>query len=160
MKMMQILDSLNQKNKLNTYFSNWFLNEKERFELYEVSSDYYESKNLIHNPKYKQIFRSLRKHLFEWMDNSDFGNISESNMLEHMFTESISIPKLNDPNLIQSDIGYLIESNNLNTSVGWRNKNETTWNIYQKNEIIQPSNDFEILLFRPGYETLVKAVKK
>ena len=128
--------------------------------MYEVSSDYYESKNLIRNPKYKQIFRRLRKHLFEWMDSSDFGNISESNMLEHMFTESISIPKLNAPNLIQSDIGYLIESNNLNTSIGWRNKNENTWNIYQKNEIIQPNNDFEILLFRPGYETFIKAVKK
>ena len=160
MKMIQILDSLNQKNELNTYFSNWFLDEKERFELYEVSSDYYESKNLIRNPKYKQIFIRLRKHLFEWMDSSDFGNISESNMLEHMFTESISIPKLNAPNLIESDAGYLIESNNLNTSVGWRNKNETTWNVYQKNEIIQPSNDFEILLFRPGHETFIKAVKK
>ena len=40
MKMMQILDSLNQKNELNTYFSNWFSNEKDRIELYEVSSDY------------------------------------------------------------------------------------------------------------------------
>ena len=160
MKMMQILDSLNQKNELNTYFSNWFLKEKERFELYEVSSDYYESKNLIHNPKYKQIYRRLGKHLFEWMDNSDFGNVSESNMLEHMFTESISIPKLNTPNLIESDAGYLINSNNLYTSVGWRNKNETIWNVYLKNEIIQPNRDFEILLFRPGYETLIKAVKK
>ena len=94
------------------------------------------------------------------MNSSDFGNISESNMLEHMFTESISIPKLNAPNLIESDAGYLIESNNLNTSVGWRNKYETTWNVYQKNEIIQPSNDFEILLFRPGHETFIKAVKK
>ena len=103
---------------------------------------------------------TLKKHLFEWMDNSDFGNISESNMLEYMFTESISIPKLNTPNLIESDAGYLIESNNLNTSVGWRNKNETSWNVYQKNEIIQPNNDFEILLFRPGHETLIKAVKK
>ena len=160
MKMMQILDSLNQKNELNTYFSNWFSNEKDRFELYEVSSDYYESKNLIHNPKYNKIYRSLRKHLFEWMDNSDFGNISESNMIEYMFTESISIPKLNAPKLIESDVGYLIESNNLNTSVGWRNKNETIWNVYLKNEIIQPNRDFEILLFRPGYETLIKAVKK
>ena len=160
MKMMQILDSLNQKNELNIYFSNWFSNEKERFELYEVSSDYYERNNLIKNPKYEQIYNTLRKNLFTWMKNSDFGNMSEIDMLEHMFNASISIPKLNTPNLIESDAGYLIESNNLNTSVGWRNKNETIWNVYQKNEIIQPNSDFEILLFQPGHETLIKAVKK
>tara|TARA_B100001778_G_C18377168_1_gene533510 strand:- start:464 stop:748 length:285 start_codon:yes stop_codon:yes gene_type:complete len=94
------------------------------------------------------------------MEDSDFGNISESNMLEQMFTNYISIPKLNIPKLIEIDLGYLIESNNINTSVGWRNKNETIWNIYTKNEIIQPHGDFEILLFKPGYEILKKAFKK
>ena len=78
--------------------------------------------------------------------------MSESAMLDSMFTSSMSIPILNIPEIIIYDEGFLIESNNLNTSVGWRNKNETTWNIYQKNEIIQPNRDFEILLFRPGYE--------
>jgi hypothetical protein len=160
MKTMQVLDSLQQKQELNNYFSNWFSKYKDRFELYKVSEDYYETNNLINNPKYELIYKTLHEHLFEWMDNSDFGNISESNMLEHMFTSSLSIPKLNIPKLIIKDVGYIIESNNLYTSVGWRNKNETIWNIYQKNEIIKPNRDFEILLFRPGYETLIKAVKK
>ena len=160
MKTMQILDSLNLKYKLNTYFSNWFSKNKELFELYEVSSDYYESNNLINNPKYEQIYNTLRKKLFTWMDDSDFGNISESNMLEQMFTSYISIPKLNTPKLIKSDVGYIIESNNLNTSVGWKNKNETIWNIYTKNEIIRLNGDIEILLFRPGYAILKKTFKK
>ena len=64
------------------------------------------------------------------------------------------------PKLIMNDVGYLIESNNLYTSVGWRNKNETIWNIYKTNELIQPKDDFEVLLFRPGYEILIKAFKK
>ncbi len=157
---MQILDSLNLKYKLNNYFSNWFSKNKELFELYEVSSDYYERNNLINNPKYEQIYNTLRKKLFTWMEDSDFGNISESNMLEQMFTSYISIPKLNIPKLIKSDVGYIIESNNLNTSVGWKNKNETIWNIYTTNEIIRPNGDLEILLFRPGYEILKKTFKK
>ena len=64
------------------------------------------------------------------------------------------------PKLIMNDVGYLIESNNLYTSVGWRNKNETIWNIYKTNELIQPKDDFEVLLFSPGYEILIKAFKK
>jgi hypothetical protein len=45
-------------------------------------------------------------------------------MLDSMFTKSISIPKLNMPEIIINDLGFLIESNNLYASVGWRNKNE------------------------------------
>ena len=37
MKTMQVLDSLMKKQELNSYFSNWFLKHKDRFELYEVS---------------------------------------------------------------------------------------------------------------------------
>ena len=60
----------------------------------------------------------------------------------------------------KTELVNFIESNNLNTSVGWRNKNERIWNIYAKNEIIRPNGDFEILLFRPGYEILIKAIEK
>ena len=128
--------------------------------MYEVSEDYFEANNLINNPKYEQIYNSLQYHLFTWMEESDFGNMSESAMLDSMFTSSMSIPKLNMPKLTINDLGYLIEPNNLNISMGWRNKKETIWNIYKTNELIQPKDDFEVLLFRPGYEILIKAFKK
>ena len=95
-----------------------------------------------------------------WMEDSDFGNMSESAMLDSMFTSSMSIPKLNIPKITINDLGCLIESNNLYTSVGWRNKNETVWNIYTENELIQPKDNFEVLLFRPGYKILVQNFKK
>ena len=160
MKTMKVLDSLQQKQELNTYFSNWFSKHKGHFELYEVSEDYYETNNLISNTNYEQIYKKLQYHLFAWMEKSDFGNMSESTMLDSMFTSSMKIPKLNIPKLIINDAGWLIESNNLYTSVGWRNKNETVWKIYIENEFIQPKDDFEVILFRPGYEVLIKAFKK
>jgi len=160
MKTMQILDSLQKKQELNTYFSNWFSKNKDYFELYEVTTDYFEANNLINDPKYEQIYKILRHHLFTWMEHSDFGNISESVMLDSMFTSSLSIPKLNIPKIVTHDLGYLIDSNNLYTSVGWRNKNKKVWNIYTKNELIQPMDDFEIILFRPGYKILVQSFKK
>ena len=156
MKTMQVLDSLLKRQELSSYFSNWFLNHKDRFELYEVSKDFFELNNLIHNPKYEEIYDTLKYHLFKWMKESDFGNMSELAMLDSMFTSSISIPKLNLPKLIMKDLGYIIESNNLYTSVGWRNRNESVWNIYKADEIIKPKKDFEVLLFRPGYKTVIQ----
>ena len=160
MKTMQVLDSLNINQNLNAYFSNWFSKDKDRFELYEISKDYFEKNNLTHDPKYKEIFKVLKYHLLTWMKESDFGNMSESTMIDSMFTNSMKIPKLNMPKLIMNDAGYTIESNNLHTSVGWRNKNESVWKIYIENKLIKPKNDFEVILFRPGYEVLIKAFKK
>ena len=160
MKTMQVLDSLNNKQELNTYFSNWFSKDKDRFELYEVSEDYSEANNLIHNSKYEEIFKTLKHYLFAWMEESDFGNMSESAMLDSMFTKSMSIPKLNMPEIIINDLGFLIKSNNLYASVGWRNKNEKIWNIYKTNQLINPKDDFEVIIFRPGYEMLTQVFKK
>ena len=81
-------------------------------------------------------------------------------MLDSMFTLSNSVPKLAIPKIIKNDFGYQIESSNLYTSIGWRNKNETVWNIYTKEELIKPLCDFEVLLYRPGYEILIKTFKK
>ena len=160
MKTMQVLDSLNNKQELNTYFSNWFSKDKDRFELYEVSDDYYEANNLIHNSKYEGIFKTLKHNLFAWIEESDFGNMSESAMLDSMFTKSMSIPKLNMPEITINDLGFLIKSNNLYASVGWRNKNEKIWNIYNTNQLINPKDDFEVIIFRPGYEMLTQVFKK
>ncbi len=160
MKTMRVLDSLQEKQELSAYFSNWFSKNKDRFELYEVSEDYYEMNNLMSYPRYERIFKTLQQHLVTWMEESDFGHLSESAMLDAMFTSSMTIPKLNVPKLILKDEGYLIESNNLYASVGWRNKNESVWRIYTANELILPEDDFEVLLFRPGYEILLKTFKK
>ena len=160
MKTMQVLDSLRQEQSLNTYFSNWFSKHKYHFELYDVAEDYYEINNLMSNSKYDRVYKTLKHHLFRWIEESDFGNMSESAMLDSMFTNAMSIPKLNMPKLIKNGEGYQIESNNQYASVGWRNKNETVWNIYRANELIQPNGDFKVLLFRPGYEVFIQSFKK
>ena len=159
MKTMQVLDSLYKIQELNTYFSNWFSKNKYSFELYEVSEDYSETNNLINNPKFQRIRKKLQHHLFKWMEESDFGNMNESAMLDSMFTNYI-IPRLNTPELTITDLGYLIIPNNLHVSVGWRYKKETKWKIYKKGDLIQPKNDLEVLLFKPGYEVLIKDFKK
>ena len=77
-----------------------------------------------------------------------------------MFFNTMSAPKLYIPKLIRLDDGYQIKSNNLFASVGWRNKKEKVWKIYTEGELIQPKNDFEVLIFKPGYQVFVKTFKK
>ena len=81
-------------------------------------------------------------------------------MLDSMFSNTMSAPKLYIPKLIRQDDGYQIKSNNLFASVGWRNKKEKVWKIYTEGELIQPINDFEVLIFKPGYQVFVKTFKK
>ena len=157
---MQVLDSLFTKQQLNTYFTNWFSKNKDRFELYNVAKDYFELNNLINSPNHQEIFKELESQLLKWMYVSDFGNMTESQMLNSMFTSSMIRPKLDVPRLIISELGFIIESNNLNASIGWRNKNETVWNVYKKNDLINPEDDFEVIVFQPGYEILIKSFKK
>jgi len=155
MKTMQVLDSLKINDNLNSYFFNWYYQPKDSFELYNISSDFFETKNLIYDSQYNEISKKLKQKLMIWLEMSDFGNMSELLMLESMFTSNISTPKLKPPKLKVSGEGYTIESNNLNASVGWRNKNESNWKIYNSNELILTDNEFEILIFKPGYEILV-----
>ena len=39
-------------------------------------------------------------------------------------------------------------------------KKEKVWKIYTEGELIQPINDFEVLIFKPGYQVFVKTFKK
>ena len=58
---------------------------------------------------------------------------------------------------IEKNNGTKINSNNLNSSVGWRNNKSGKWEIYQENEIINPTNNFDIIVFKPGYGSIIKS---
>jgi hypothetical protein len=36
--------------------------------------------------------------------------------------------------------------------LGGETRMKKVWNIYKTNQLINPNDDFEVLLFRPGYE--------
>ena len=41
--------------------------------------------------------------------------------------------------------------------VGWRNNKSGEWEIYQENDIINPTNNFDIIVFKPGYGSIIKS---
>ena len=101
-------------------------------------------------------FMNLKKKLDNWIDVSDYGNITENQILKEMWPNGEK-PKLKDPSIIKKDNGINVISNNKNSSVGWRNNKTENWKIYSSDEIINPKNNsFEIIVFKPGYGSIIK----
>ena len=155
MKTMRILDSLNDLKQNTISMESWYKKTKPKYELYDIVNDPYELNNLYTNKDYDSIFYELKKKLDYWIDESDYGNITENQILKEMWPNGEK-PKLKDPSIIQKDNGVNIISNNNNSSVGWRNNKTENWKIYSTDEIINPENSFEIIVFKPGYGTIIK----
>ncbi len=154
---MKILDSLNRTNSNNTFFKTWYKPPKSKYELYNVTDDPYEQKNIYLDSNYKLTFELLKNKLIEWINSSDYGNLSEKDMLSKMWPNGIP-PTLNQPEIKNIKDGNIIVSNNKGASVGWKNQNERTWKIY-KNEVIYPNDKFEIIIYKMGFEPLIKEFK-
>ena len=155
MKTMNVLDSLNNINELSNTLKNWYKKSKSKFELYDVQNDPYELSNLYGKKDYENIFDELNKKLSKWINSSDYGNMSEVEMLKEMWPKGIK-PILNEPYITETKNGTIINSNNLNSSVGWRNIKSGKWEIYEENEIINSTNNFEVIVFKPGYGSKIK----
>ena len=92
------------------------------------------------------------------INDSDYGNITEYELIMEMWPNGKK-PKLKEPSIIKNDIGINIISNNNNSSVGWRKNKNENWKIYLKDEIIKPGNDFEVIVFKPGYGSVIKTFR-
>ena len=150
MKTMRILDSLNDLKKNTNSMENWYKNTKPKYELYDIVNDPYELNNLSSNKDYDNVFNELKKKLNDWIDDSDYGNITEPKMIEEMWPSGEK-PDLKDPKIIKTERGFKIISNNENSSLGWRDSPNENWQVYLIEEIIYPKNNFEIIEFSPGY---------
>ena len=153
---MRILDSLNDLKKNSISMENWYKKTKPKYELYDIFNDPHELNNLYNNKYYDSVFDKLKKTLDNWIDESDYGNITEFQLLKKMWPNGEK-PKLKEPSIIQKDNGINIISNNKNSSIGWRNNKTDNWKICLKDEIINPGNIFEIIVFRPGYGSIIKS---
>ena len=116
-----------------------------------------EQNNLYFDRNYKPTFEVLNNELNKWVNSSDYGNLSEKDMLSEMWPNGIP-PTLNQPEIKNIKDGNIIVSNNKGASVGWKNQNERTWKIY-KNEVIYPNDKFKIIVYKMGFEPLIKEFK-
>mgnify|MGYP006083121001 CR=1 FL=1 len=159
MKTMRILDSINDLKKNNIYIDNWYKKTKPKYELYDIVNDHYELKNLYTNKDYDSVFYELKKKLDNWIDESDYGNMSEEHMLEEMFSNEFRQMKLNLPTIKKSNEGFIIYSNNSGASIGYRTNKNLSWKIIENGNQIISENAFELLMFKPGYELFLETFK-
>lgn len=156
MKTMQILDSLNLTEGLNDCFKKWYKPSKVKFELYDIEDDPFELHNIVDDPELTNIFNKLRDNLMAWVEDSNFGNMTEKEMLDCMFNNEIEPNQLKAAKIHQQKKGISIEPNSEYVSVGWRNKGEKSWKAYLPNETIQPKKSFEVVLYKIGYDILIQ----
>ena len=158
MKSIQVIDSLKKNKKLKGYFKNWYKEEKEKYEFYDLSNDPFELENLYLDSSYSSKIKELKNQLNSWMDCSDFGALTELQMLDVMFGNDFSPRKLNPPTIERLDQGFLVRSNNIGSSIGYRARSGDSWTIIEEGELIRTTNDFEIIVFKPGFEILQKII--
>ena len=155
MRTMKVLDSLNDINQLNKAMINWYKNSKSKYELYNVINDPYELNNLYKNKDYDSVFNDLKKKLNYWIDDSDYGNKEEADLIKEIWPNGKK-PELKEPKILKKGKGFKIISNNENFSLGWRDSTIKNWRIYLENETIYPKSNFEIIEFSPGLGSLKK----
>lgn len=156
MKTMQVIDSLKENEKLKGYFSNWYSSTKGKYEFYNISNDPLELINLIGDSTYSNEIKELKIHLHNWIDSSAFATISEKQMLKEMFPNNISTLKLNNPSVRKTNSGYSVFSKNSEVSIGYRVNENQPWNIIEDGDEIINIDNFDLIMFKPGYEIFMQ----
>lgn len=134
MPMMKNMRDLWESNKLSKNIAQWFSTPKPEEELYDISNDPYELKNLAKNRELIDTLFLLRNKLDEWIkETGDMGVLSEEEILKNFFSEGRP-PKLL-PLSFKIENDFIILSHpNKGSSIIWkiRGGKSKSWNIYNK----------------------------
>ena len=88
MPMMQKMNEMYSKGKLNSIQELWFKTPKSEIEFYDLQADPYEINNLVQNPQnnYKSLVKKYKKQLEKWIEKTnDLGRISEKEIIENSY---------------------------------------------------------------------------
>jgi N-sulfoglucosamine sulfohydrolase len=77
---------LDSEGKLTGSQKSWFAYSRPPEELYDVKNDPYQVKNIINDPKLKQVLEEMRKRQRQWtLETGDMGHMNEPEMIEQMW---------------------------------------------------------------------------
>ena len=152
MKTMQVLDSLNNINLSNEYFNFWYRNQKSEYEFYDIINDPYELNNLIHDSSLVSDINRLKTSLETWMQECKYDSLSESEILDLMYPNKIIPLKACNPEIEYVERGIKIYPSINGASIGYKNSNDSSWKIYENEQIIHLKDVDQVIQFKPGYE--------
>ena len=77
---------LDAEGRLTGPQKSWMAYSRPPEELYDVKADPYQIKNIINDPKYRNILTDLRERHEKWtLETGDMGHLNEPEMIEHMW---------------------------------------------------------------------------
>lgn len=160
MDLMQELLQLHQQNKLNAVQNLWFRKTKPVEELYDVSNDPYNLKDLAGDPKYAGELKRLRKELGRWMKaTDDKGSIPEKDLIKQMWNGGDAPPVTEAPVLKKEHGLVAITSATNGASISWQwisageKPDAAAWRIYCGPITIQKNKKLVAIAERIGYKS-------
>lgn len=130
MPMMQQLIRLKKQGKLNAVQNAWILEPKPAEELYDVTKDPYEIRNLAKDPAYKKVLLQMRKALEQWQQSlSDWLDTPEIIQAEKMWPGGRQ-PITTEPIVEVNNEELTLSCKTEGASIGYRYEGEKFWKLY------------------------------
>jgi arylsulfatase A-like enzyme len=157
MPLMQELLRLRENDQLTPEQALWFQESKPGEELYEISTDPHELKNLANNPEFQKDLERLRDACNDWVGEiNDTGLRPENKLMEEFWPNGIQ-PRTQNPKFIQA-VGKLeIHCPTEGASIGYRfvnnqNQKREVWQVYDGPIDVPANCTLEAIAHRLGYQ--------
>jgi N-sulfoglucosamine sulfohydrolase len=119
--MMQEMLELHEQGKLDPDQEVWFKTPKAMEELYDVTKDPYELRNLAANPAYATKLKELKRALTDWKNKvGDLSSIPEKDMVYGWWNGKDKAPETEKPIISPSASGLKITCTTKGASIGYR----------------------------------------
>ncbi|MBI49462.1 MAG: hypothetical protein CL850_04155, partial [Crocinitomicaceae bacterium] len=153
MQTMQVLDSLNSSKSNNEYFSFWYQPQKSEYEFYDIINDPYELNNLIDDSSLVDEINALKSSLENWMRNCTYDAYSETQILDLMYPDKIIPLKSSEAIIEQIGQSIIIRPSINGASIGYKKRDDSSWNTYEKGQVLLARDVHQVIQFKPGFET-------
>lgn len=151
--LMPHLLQLYQEGKLNENQARWFAQSKPEEELYDLSTDPNEFKNVASDPAFAEKLAELRQAHEQWIwDYGDFGAINEMEMVRTWW-KGKDTPPLTPTAKLKFENGKVYLNNpNPSATMGYRFSESESWKVYIGPFEAKKGDTLWINSHRIGYE--------
>ncbi|MEM8510544.1 MAG: sulfatase-like hydrolase/transferase [Bacteroidota bacterium] len=154
MPVMQELLQLREDGELSPEQALWFQQPKPEEELYDITNDPHEVRNLAKEKAYENDLLRLRNACSNWVNTiNDTGLGPEQELIERFWPNGIQ-PVTAQPILEVTPIGVAIECATQGASIGYRivGSSSESWQVYEQPLSVKAGTQIEAIAHRLGYE--------
>lgn len=153
---MQELLRLKKEGKLNEDQMYWFREKKAPEELYDITEDPYELKNLADKPEYQKDLQRMRKQVENWMNRiGDTGRMSEEELIKSMWPGGVQ-PVTQPPRMKKKGEKVQLSSATQGASIAYqingKGYDKEHWFLYSEPFQVEKGSRITATAIRIGYK--------